>query len=116
MSDKCKTCGGRGVINDVFKCGVCHGVGLEPDLKCKTCHGHKWLVGRYGLISCGTCNATGAEPQTSFRAWASKYIEATKQNAPTQSGWSCPRCSRIYGPSVQICVTCNTAVAAREAK
>lgn len=29
-------------------------------------------------------------------------------------GWSCPRCSRIYGPSVQICCVCNTKVAAKE--
>jgi hypothetical protein len=39
-----------------------------------------------------------------------------KQNPPAQQPWSCPRCTRIYGPSVQICVPCNTAVAAREAK
>lgn len=31
-----------------------------------------------------------------------------------ESGWSCPRCSRIYGPSVQICCVCNTKVASKE--
>ena len=34
--------------------------------------------------------------------------------SPIQSGWCCPRCSRIYGPSVQICVTCNAKVASKE--
>lgn len=29
-------------------------------------------------------------------------------------GWSCPRCTRIYGPTVQICVICNTKIAAKE--
>ena len=29
-------------------------------------------------------------------------------------GWSCPRCTRIYGPSVQICCVCNTRVASKE--
>lgn len=75
MSEKCKACDGRGVVGDHlqhgFICGVCHGVGIEPELKV------------------GVCRVA-------------------------QSGWSCPRCSRIYGPSVQICVVCNTKVASKE--
>jgi hypothetical protein len=43
--------------------------------------------------------------------YLSKLIDAARS---AQSGWSCPRCSRIYGPSVQICVPCNTAVAVKE--
>ena len=55
------------------------------------------------------------EPQTSYQrsvidAWGNKHKIAPAH----QSGWSCPRCSRIYGPSVQICVPCNAAVAVKE--
>ena len=45
--------------------------------------------------------------------YLAKLIDTSKS---PQSGWSCPRCSRIYGPSVQICVPCNTAVAVKESK
>lgn len=55
------------------------------------------------------------EPQTSYQNAVSTQPLHGLRTQP-QSGWSCPRCSRIYGPSVQICVVCNTAVAARESK
>ena len=44
------------------------------------------------------------------------HVSSVEMKSPAQQPWSCPRCTRIYGPSVQICVPCNTAVAAREAK
>jgi len=43
--------------------------------------------------------------------YLAKLIDTSKT---PQSGWSCPRCSRIYGPSVQICTPCNARVAVKE--
>ena len=59
--------------------------------------------------------------ETARRDWLAGDIEqaigcAVAASSPPQSGWSCPRCTRIYGPSVQICVVCNTKVAASEVK
>lgn len=62
------------------------------------------------LLDSMTEKPRGSETRTSFREWLHK------QNPPAQQPWSCPRCSRIYGPSVQICVVCNTKVAASEVK
>lgn len=79
--------------------------------KCKTCEGNKWLAGRWGMTPCKVCNPLGTEPDVAFTAWTNSWLKGVK---PAQSGWSCPRCTRIYGPSVQICVPCNTKVAAKE--
>jgi hypothetical protein len=81
--------------------------------KCKTCEGNAWLAGRWGMKPCKVCNPVGDKPDVAWAAWTNSWL---KKHQPSQSGWSCPRCSRIYGPSVQICVVCNTAVAAKEAK
>lgn len=53
------------------------------------------------------------EPHTSYQhAVSTQPMHGLR--TPPQSGWSCPRCTRIYGPTVQICVPCNTRVAQKE--
>ena len=53
------------------------------------------------------------EPKTSYQNAVVSQPAVDLRTLPS-SGWSCPRCTRIYGPTVQICVPCNTLVAAKE--
>jgi len=68
--------------------------------KCKTCNDTGEERVGYGLMPCREC------------LW--KRVSDQYTAKPSSSGWSCPRCSRIYGPSVQICTPCNAKVAVRE--
>lgn len=55
------------------------------------------------------------EPHTSYqRAVIDAWGNSHKIAPAPQSGWSCPRCTRIYGPTIQICCVCNTRVAQKE--
>lgn len=74
--------------------------------KCAECNGkgEMYLLGAIHPAVCHRCLGSGLNRLPN------------PFTMPAQSGWSCPRCSRIYGPSVQICVPCNTAVAVKESK
>lgn len=67
--------------------------------KCKSCGDNGWeWVGSGVTLPCRECY----------------WKKLLAQYNAHQSGWSCPRCTRIYGPTVQICVPCNTKVAQKE--
>ena len=54
-----------------------------------------------GGCACGGVNCKWCSPATSLPLAPMPIFY------PATTGWSCPKCNRIYGPMVQECGHCN---------
>lgn len=57
-------------------------------------------------IYCGVCGQWLDNYGNGHHPWCS--FNHTFSPPPTQYGWCCPRCNRVYAPSVFECWSCNS--------
>jgi hypothetical protein len=73
-----------------------------------------------GLTQCSLCG----EPYYRQRGHSCRFTDMLSERLGgmgqawswpwPRPGWECPRCKRVYGPSVMECHTCNKAVDSAE--
>ena len=66
-----------------------------------------WVNGQYLCSSCYYANYA----VQSVYVWSSNYAYALR---PVASGWTCPKCGRVWGNQMWGCCYCNNAVTERE--
>ena len=65
---------------------------------------------------CSECGALLDTGLTGHHPWCSRYpspqpfVITWEPPPPTEFGWVCPKCNRVYSPTISECWPCNSQV------